>query len=73
MERCDKSILASEIKLDMSVEDGRRRASLRRRRTEKAHFAVKKPNCQYDTCCKAEFASGYIPQTKSMPYRKVAI
>jgi len=34
---------------------------------------VEKPNCQYDTCCKVEVASGYIPQTKSMPYRKVAM
>lgn len=36
-----RRIFASAMRVGMSVEEGKRRASLRARRTEKAHFAEK--------------------------------
>jgi len=47
LESSVRSVLASEMSWDMSVESGKRRASLRRRRTEKAHLAEEeKDQCQ---------------------------
>jgi hypothetical protein len=64
-------VFASEISEDMLVDEGMSRASFSKRRTEKAHLAV--VASQYGSfLIEEDRIEDYSPQTKSIPYRKVA-